>query len=143
MRPELFIEAVKRLDLAEVLDRQDDDRVRSPSAQAVKDSDRFILVGFRVRAPMVRIVWAIIEVVPVGQLTRDELPPGLPPTDSGWEAWDLKLDGVSLVQGPTGEPYDINDAKPPGRRDQPAVIVPYPGRVSWEKLRQTAERLVY
>jgi hypothetical protein len=92
--------------------------------------------------PVVRIVWAVIEVIPLRLLTDKDLAPGLPPSEKGWEGWDLRLDRLTFAQGPTAELADLDDAKPSGLEDSPAVLVSYPGRVSWEKARQTSERLL-
>lgn len=129
------------LKFAEVLDDQDFRRVHNLYAEAVEHSADHLLVGFRVRGPVVRIVWAVVEVIPLGTLADKDLAPNLPPSEDGYEGWDFRLDGFTFSQGPTAELTDLDDAKPSGLEDAPAVLVSYPGRVSWEKLRQTSDRL--
>jgi hypothetical protein len=141
MRPKRFVEAVMELKFAEVLDDEDFRRVQNLFVEGIEHSADRVLVGFRVRGPVVRIVWAVIEVIPVGLLAGKDLAP-LPPSEAGWEGWDLRLEGFTFSQGPTAELADLNDAKPDGLEDAPAIVVSYPGRVSWEKLRQTADRLL-
>lgn len=130
------------LKLADVLDDRDLHRVYDLVAEAEEHSADRVLVGFRVRGPVVRIAWAVIEVIPLGPLADKDLPPNLPPAEEGYEGWDLQLDRLTFSQGPTAELADLDDAKPPDLRDSPAMLVSYPGRVSWEKLRQTSERLL-
>jgi hypothetical protein len=71
-------------------------------------------------------------------LTGNELPPDLPPgTYEGF-----RFDGLTFSQGPGAEVADLDEAKPGGHEDSPAILFSYPGRVSWEKLLQTSERLL-
>jgi hypothetical protein len=135
MRPKRFIEAVKHLKFADLLDDEDLRRVQKLYVEAMEHSADRALVGFRVRGPVVRIVWAVIEVIPLGSLADKDLAPDLPPSEQGYEGWDLRLDGITFSQGPTAELTDLDEAKPNGLEDAPAVLVPYPGRVSWEELR--------
>jgi hypothetical protein len=52
--------------------------------------------------------------------------------------------------GLTGKPLagggrivdDLDEAKPPELKDSPAMLVSYPGRVSWEKLHRVSEQLL-
>jgi hypothetical protein len=142
MKAKRFVEALMELKFAEVLDDRDVRRVNDLFVEAIEHSADHVLVGFRVRGPVVRIVWAVIEVIPLGPLADKDLAPGLPPSEEGWEGWDVRLDGFTFAQGPTAELTDLDEAKPSGLEDAPAILVPYPGRVSWEKLRQTSERLL-
>ena len=64
MKPKRFIEAVKELNFPEVLDDADFGRVQALYVEAVDQSADRVLVGFRVRGPVVRIVWAVVEVIP-------------------------------------------------------------------------------
>jgi len=127
------------LNLAEVLDDRELGRVHDLYVEAVEHSADHVLVGLRVRGPVVRIVWAVIELIPLGPLADNDLAPGLP--SGNYVGWDFRLDGLTFSQGPTAELTNLNDAKPSGLEDAPAILVSYPGRVSWEKLRQTSERL--
>jgi len=141
MKPKRFIEAVKELNFPEVLDDADFGRVQALYVEAVDQSADRVLVGFRVRGPVVRIVWAVVEVIPVGLLAKKDAS-ALPPSEEGWEAWDFRLDGLTFVQGPTAELDDLDDAKPDGLEKSPAALFSYPGRVSWEKLREASEQLL-
>jgi hypothetical protein len=148
MKAKRFVEAVMKLKWAEVLDDRDVRRVHALYAEAAEHSADHVLVGFRVRGPVARVVWAVIELIPFGPLTDEDLAPDLPPGD--YEGWDFRLDRLTFSQGPTAELAELDDAelaelddaKPDGLEDSPAILVTYPGRVSWEKLRQTAERLL-
>jgi len=135
MKAKRFVEAVKQLKFAEVLDDRDFRRVNELYVEAMEHSADRVLVGFRVRGPVVRIVWAVIEVIPLGALADKDLPPNLPPSEEGYEGWDLRLDSLRFAQGPTSELAELDDAKPPDLKDAPAILVSYPGRVSWEELR--------
>src|SRR5829696_3431601 len=73
MRAKRFVEAVKQLKFAEVLLDGDFRRVNDLYAEAIEHSEDHVLVGFRVRGPMVRIVWAAIEVI--GSVADKDLPP--------------------------------------------------------------------
>jgi hypothetical protein len=101
-------------------------RVQKLYVEAMEHSADRALVGFRVRGPVVRIVWAVIEVIPLGSLADKDLAPDLPPSEQGYEGWDLRLDGITFSQGPTAELTDLDEAKPNGLEDAPAVLVPYP-----------------
>jgi hypothetical protein len=135
MKAKRFVEAVMQLKFAEVLDDGDFRRVNDLYAEAIEDH---VLVGFRVRGPVVRIVWAAIEVI--GPVADKDLPPDIPPSEAGYLG--LRFDGLWFTEGPTAELAELDDAKPPDLKDASAVLVSYPGRVSWEKLRQTSERLL-
>jgi hypothetical protein len=54
------------LKFAEVLDDRDFRRVNDLYVEAIEHSVDRVLVGFRVRGPVVRIVWAVVEVIPLG-----------------------------------------------------------------------------
>ena len=140
MRAKRFVETVKQLKFAEVLDDGDLRRVLDLYAEANEHSADHVLVGFRVRGSVVRILWAVIEVIPFDPATAKDLAPDLPPSEDGY--FCLRFDGLTFSQGPTAELAELNDAKPSGLEDAPAVLLSYPGRVSWEKLRRTAERLL-
>jgi len=99
MKPKRFIEAVKELNFPEVLDDADFGRVQALYVEAVDQSADRVLVGFRVRGPVVRIVWAVVEVIPVGLLAKKDAS-ALPPSEEGWEAWDFRLDGLTSCRGP-------------------------------------------
>ena len=138
MRAKRFVEAVKQLKFAEVLLDGDFRRVNDLYAEAIEHSEDHVLVGFRVRGPVVRIAWAAIEVI--GPVVDKDLPPDIPPSEAGY--LELRFDGLWFTEGPTAELAELDDAKPPDLKDAPVVLVSYPGRVSWEKLRQTSERLL-
>ena len=138
MRARRFVEAVKHLKFGEVLDDRDVHRVHDLYAEAIEHSEDHVLVGFRLRGPVVRIVWAAIEVI--GPVADKDLPPGIPPSEAGY--LELRFDGFWFSEGPTAELADLDEAKPPDLKDASAVLVSYPGRVSWEKLRETSERLL-
>jgi hypothetical protein len=142
MRPKRFVEALMDLKFSDVLDDRDVQRVLGLLTEATEHSEDHVLVGFRVRGSVFRVVWAVIEVIPRGTLTDNkDLSPGLPPSEAGYEGWDFQLDRLTFSEGPTAELADLDDAKPPDFKDSPAILVSYPGRVSWDKLRQTTERL--
>jgi hypothetical protein len=126
------------LKFAEVLNDRDFRRVIDLYVEAIEHSADHVLVGFRVRGPVVRIVWAAIAVS--GPVAEKDLPPDIPPSEAGYSA--MRFDGLWFSEGPTAELTELDDAKPPDLKDSPAVLVSYPGRVSWEKLRQTSERLL-
>ena len=130
------------LKFGDLLDDGDVRRVNDLLVEGIDQSADHVLIGFRVKGPVVRIVWAKVEVIALGSLADKDLAPNLPPSEEGYEGWDFRLDGLTFVQGPTAELTDLDEAKPDGLEDAPAILVPYPGRVSWEKLRQTAERLL-
>jgi hypothetical protein len=138
MRAKRFVEAVKQLKFADVLLDGDFRRVNDLYAEAIEHSEDHVLVGFRVLGPVVRIVWAAIEVI--GPAADKDLPPDIPPSEAGY--LELRFDGLWFTEGPTAELAELDDAKPTDLKDAPAVLVSYPGRVSWEKLRQTSERLL-
>jgi hypothetical protein len=138
MKPKRFVEAVKELKFAEVLDDRDYRRVIDLYVGAAEHSEDHVLVGFRVRGPVVRIVWVAIEVI--GPVADKDLPPDLPPSEAGYMA--MRFDGLTSSEGPTAGLAELDEAKPSGLEDAPAVLFSYPGRVSWEKLLQTAERLL-
>jgi hypothetical protein len=138
MNAKRFVEAVKQLKFAEVLDDRDVHRVLDLYKEAEEHSADHVLVGFRVRGPVVRIVWAAIEVI--GPVANKEVPPDIPPSEAGYLA--LRFDGLWFSEGPTAELADLDDAKPTNLEDAPAILVSYPGRVSWEELRQTSERFL-
>jgi hypothetical protein len=141
MRPKRFVEAVKGLKFREVLNEEDFGRVQSLYVEAIDNSADRVLVGFQVRDPAVRIVWARVKVIPVGLLEEEEVvASALPPSEERYEAWDFRLDGLTFVEGPTGELSDLDEAKPDGLENSPAVLFSYPGRGSWEKLRQVFEQ---
>jgi hypothetical protein len=142
MKAKRFVEAVMQLNFAEVLDDRDFRRLNDLYVEAAEHSAGRVLVGFRVRGPVVRIVWVVIEVIPLGPLADKDLPPNLPPSKEGYEGWDGRFDGLTFSQGPTAELTDLDDAKPSGLEDAPAVLVSYPGQTSWEELLQTSERLL-
>jgi hypothetical protein len=139
MRAKRFVEGVMQMELREVLDDGDFGRVLDLSFEAIENSTDHVLVGFRVRGPVLRIVWAVIEVIPLDPLTDEDLPPSLLPGE-GWKGRDLRLDGLWFSEGLTADLDELDEAKPPELKDAPAILVSYPGRVSWEKLRQTFER---
>jgi hypothetical protein len=139
MKAKRFVEAVKQLKFAEVLDDGAFRRVNDLYAEAIEHSEDHVLVGFRVRGPVVRIVWVAVEVI--GRVANKDLPPDIPPSEVGY--WQqLRFDGLWFSEGPTAELAELDDAKPPDLKDSRAVLVSYPGRVSWEKLRQASERLL-
>jgi hypothetical protein len=140
MEAKRFVEAVKRLNWVEVLDDEDLRRVHSLYAEAAERSAGHVLVGFRVPGPVVRIVWVVVELIPLGLLTGEDLAPDLPPGD--WEGYDFRLDRLTFAQGPTAELAELDDAKPDGLEGSQAILLAYPGPVSWDELRQTAERLL-
>ena len=141
MRAKRFVEAMTELRWADVLNDQDVRRVQDLLVEAIERSADHVLVGFRVRGPVVRIAWAAVELIPLGSLTDNkDLAPGLPPGD--YEGWDVRLDGLWFSEGPTAELAELDEAKPDDLKDSPAILFSYPGRVSWEKLRQTSERLL-
>jgi hypothetical protein len=82
MRAKRFVEAVKQLKFAEVLLDGDFRRVNDLYAEAIEHSEDHVLVGFRVRGPVVRIVWAAIEVI--GPVADKDLPPDIPPSEAGY-----------------------------------------------------------
>ena len=137
MEAERFIEAVSEMRLAEVLDDRDLRCVHALLAKAIDGSADRVLVGFRVRDPVKWIVWAEIEMIQVGQVTGEDLAPGLPPSEEGYEAWDFRCDGFWLMEPAKGRRW-LNSikAKPPELEDLPAVIVSYSGRLSWQELDQ-------
>ena len=141
MRPKRFVEAVRRLEWTEVLDDQDVRRVHLLCAKAAENSADRVLVGFRVRGPVVLIVWAVIEVIRLGPLEGKDLAPGLPPDAESYEGWDFRLGGLTFAEGQTAELADVDEAKPPQLKDSPAILVSYPGRVSWKKLQRVTEQL--
>jgi hypothetical protein len=89
MKAKRFVEAVMELKFAEVLDDRDFRRVNDLYVEAIEHSVDRVLVGFRVRGPVVRIVWAVIEVISIGSVTDEDLAPNLPPSEAGYEAWDI------------------------------------------------------
>jgi hypothetical protein len=109
MKAKRFVEAVMQLKFAEVLDDEDFRRVNDLYVEAIEHSVDRVLVGFRVRGPVVRIVWAVIEVIPVGPLADEDLAPGLPPSEAGYEAWDARLDRFTFTQGPTAELAELEE----------------------------------
>ena len=144
MKAKRFVEAVGHLRFAEVLDDADFQRVKDLFVEAVEQSADHALVGFRVRGHVVLIFWAVLEVIPPGPVTDKDaadLAPDLLASSGEGELSSLRLDGFWFSEGPTAELADLDEAKPPGLEDAPAVLFSYPGRVSWEKLRQTSKRL--
>jgi hypothetical protein len=142
MRPKRFVKALRHLKFDEVLEDQDVERVTGLFREAINHSADHVLVGFRVRGPVFRVVWAVVEVIPLGTLTdKEDLNPGLPPSEAGYEAWDFYLDGFTFSEGPGAELVDLDDAKPPKFKDSPTILLSYPGRVSWDKLQETTERM--
>jgi hypothetical protein len=141
MRPKRFVEAARELRWEKVLDDRDVHRVTCLFVEAVEQSADRVLVGFRVRGPVVQIVWAVIEVIRLGPLEGKDLAPGLPPDAESYEGWDFRLDGLTFAEGETAELADLDEAKPPQLKDSPAILVSYPGRVSWEKLQRVTEQL--
>ena len=58
-----------------------------------------MLVGFLVARDVALIVWAVIEVIPLGSLTDEkDLAPDMQPGD--YEGWDFQIDGLTFSQGP-------------------------------------------
>jgi hypothetical protein len=86
MRPKRFVKAVMGLKWAEVLDDGDVRRVQELYREAIEHSADHALVGFRVPGPVVQIVWAVVEVIPLGQVTGEDLAPDLRQTEHDWEA---------------------------------------------------------
>ena len=136
MRPKRFVEAVRGLRFAEVLDDGDLPRFEDLLLEAGRTLGKPILVGFRVRGPVVRIFWVIITAA--GPATDDDLA-GLPPSEAGYVAFELRY---CMSEGPTAQLDDLDEAKPPELKDSPAMLVSYPGRVSWEKLNRVSEQLL-
>jgi hypothetical protein len=136
MRPKRFIEAVKHLKFADLLDDE-----RPPSRpEALRGGDGTLGRPCARRLPS---TWSCgsdrlgrhrgdSAWLPGGQGSRSR---SSAIRAEGYEGWDLRLDGITFSQGPTAELTDLDEAKPNGLEDAPAVLVPYPGRVSWEELR--------
>jgi hypothetical protein len=85
----------------EVLDDRDLDRVQNMYVEAVERSADHLLVGFRVRGPVVRIVWAVSE--RLGPGVDKDLPPDLA---------SFRFDGLWFSEGPTAD-LELDEAKPP------------------------------
>ena len=87
-----------------------------------------------------------MAVIPPGPAADKDLADNAPDllarasADAVGDLASLRLDGFWFSEGPTADLADLDEAKPPGLGDTPAVLSSYPGRVSWEKLRQTSER---
>ena len=134
MREKRFVEAVQQLKFAEILkDEEDFSRVNDLLGEAFNGQADRVLLGFRVRGPVIRILWAVIEVIKVGPLTEEDRPAGLPP-DGDFEAVDLHFDRFVMTQGTAAELDELKDAKPDGLKESPAALVAAPGRISWKKL---------
>ena len=70
MRAKRFVEAVKQLNFADVLDDGALRRVNALYVEAIEHSANHVLVGFRVRGPVVRIVWAVDRLLRYGLSAR-------------------------------------------------------------------------
>jgi hypothetical protein len=64
-------------------------------------------IGFAPTGRPTRVVWADVEVIRVGVLLPEELPPDVPP---GSKAFDMRVVGFLFVEHPDAEPVALGEA---------------------------------